>query len=394
MPVTSSPHFSPASVFSYERLGTDCDTKARRGRFVTAHGAVETPVFMPVGTQGTVKGITPAQLRELGAEIILGNTYHLYLRPGMDVVDKLGGLHRMAAWDGAILTDSGGYQVFSMRDIAKVDEGGVSFKSYLDGSKHRLTPEDAIAIQETIGSDIMMVLDECPPAGATRARVEAAMQRTHRWAARCVEARTREDSALFGIVQGGVDLELRRRSVDALRELPFEGYAIGGLSVGEDFERTHETVAQTAPLLPEDKPRYLMGVGTPEDLLLAVAAGIDMFDCVLPTRHARTARIMTRRGDYNLRNNRFRLDDRPLEPGCGCYTCQNFSRAYLRHLERAKEILFSTLASYHNLHVLLQLMREARAQIEAGTYRLWMDEVLANRRAGEEDAPLTRHGRD
>lgn len=370
-----------ANAFSFELLGVDPSgaTAARRGRFHTTHGSVDTPVFMPVGTQGTVKGLTPAQLHELGAEIILGNTYHLYLRPGMEVVERLGGLHRMAGWDRAILTDSGGFQIFSMRDIARIDEEGVVFRSYIDGDKHALTPEKAIAIQETLGSDIMMVLDHCPPSKETSPVVVAALERTHRWARRCVDARTREDNALFGIVQGGLDEGLRARSVDALTALPFEGYAIGGLSVGESSEDTWRVTGYTARLLPADKPRYLMGVGTPEDLLHCVSHGVDMFDCVLPTRNARNARILTRRGDINLRNARFRLDEGPLDETCGCYTCTHFSRAYLRHLDKAKEILMSTLASIHNLHYLLSLMREARDHIDAGTFAPWRDEQLAHR---------------
>ncbi len=377
-----APSSTPPRAFGFEVLATDPTTGARRGRVRTPHGTIETPVFMPVGTQGTVKGVTPAQLVELGAEIILGNTYHLYLRPGTEVVGALGGLHRMAAWDRAILTDSGGFQVYSLRDISKVTEDGVTFASHLDGARHTLTPEKAIAIQETLGSDIMMVFDECPPARAERSRVVAAMERTHRWARRCLDARRREDSALFGIVQGGVDLDLRRHSALTLRELPFEGLAIGGLSVGESADLTYATVAATAPLLPEGKPRYLMGVGTPEDLLTCVGHGVDMFDCVLPTRNARNGRILTSRGDLNIRNHRFRTDEQPLDPGCACYTCRHFSRAYLRHLNRSGEMLFATLATLHNLHYFLDLMARARAHIEEGSFAPWRDEALARRREG------------
>ena len=377
----SAPNASgPAGPFSFEVQAVDTATRARAGRMVTPHGVVETPIFMPVGTQGTVKGVTPAQLHELGAEIILGNTYHLMLRPGMEVVEALGGLHRMAGWDRAILTDSGGFQVYSLKDIAKVTEEGVHFRSYFDGSKHWLTPERSVAIQETLGSDIMMAFDHCPPADAPRAQVRAAMERTHRWARRSVDARTRHEGALFGIVQGGVDDALRTESARALMELPFDGYAIGGLSVGEAPPIMYRAVGHTAPKLPEDKPRYLMGVGTPEDLLTAIGHGVDMFDCVMPTRNARNARIFTPRGELNLRNARFRLDDEPLDPGCACYTCQHFSRGYLRHLDRAKEILFSTLASIHNLHYFLTLVRTARARIADGTFRAWRDETLAARR--------------
>ncbi|MEC9071755.1 MAG: tRNA guanosine(34) transglycosylase Tgt, partial [Myxococcota bacterium] len=345
--------------FRFEVLTTDPGCDARRGTVHTVHGTVQTPVFMPVGTQGTVKGVTPAQLTELGAQIILGNTYHLYLRPGMEVVGAHGGLHNMAGWDRPILTDSGGYQVFSLRDISTIKEEGVTFRSHVDGSRHLLTPEKAILIQETLGSDIMMVLDECPPGDAGPREVAAAVERTTRWARRCVEARERYDGALFGIVQGGSDAELRRRSAKALLELPFEGYAIGGVSVGEDRALLGQTVSVTAALLPPERPRYLMGVGTPEDLLQCVHAGVDMFDCVLPTRHARNGRLMTPDGDLNIRNATHRMDTRPIVEGCACYTCQNFSRAYLRHLDRSHEILSSTLGSLHNLHVLLDLMGQA-----------------------------------
>ena len=366
----------------FELLAVDPATGARRGRLHTAHGTVETPVFMPVGTQGTVKALTPAQLHELGAEIILGNTYHLYLRPGVEVVEALGGLHRMAGWDRAILTDSGGFQVFSLRAISRITEEGVTFRSHVDGSRHLLTPEKAVEVQELLGSDIMMAFDECPPSGCDARRAAAAVDRTTRWARRCVDARRLEGRALFGIVQGALSAELRARSTAALLELPFDGYAIGGLSVGESTEQMHAVAGSTAALLPAGLPRYLMGVGTPEDLLACTGHGVDMFDCVLPTRNARNARMLTARGDYNLRNARHRLDDRPVDPDCGCYTCRHFSRGYLRHLDRAREMLFSTLASYHNLYYLLTLMAEARRRIEDGTFGPWRTDVLAQRRAG------------
>lgn len=375
----------PAPVparFGFELLAADPGTEARRGRVTTAHGVVETPVFMPVGTLGTVKALTPAQLEELGAEIILGNTYHLYLRPGMEVVEALGGLHRMAGWTRPILTDSGGFQVFSLRDSARVEESGVTFRSHLDGSAHVLSPERAVAIQETLGSDIMMAFDECPPATAPLSVVRAAVERTTRWAKRCIAARTREDNALFGIVQGGIDRALRERSLQDLVDLPFDGLALGGLSVGESRELTWATVAALAPQLPASRPRYLMGVGTAEDLLVCVGHGVDMFDCVLPTRNARNGRVMTPEGDLNLRNNRFRTDDRPIDPACPCYTCRGFSRGYLRHLHKAEEILFSTLASLHNLAYLIELMRGARLAIEAGDYARYRDELLARRASG------------
>ncbi len=365
--------------FGFELLGDDRDTQARRGRLRTAHGTVETPVFMPVGTQGTVKGMDPSSLVHMGAEIVLGNTYHLYLRPGMEAVRALGGLHAMMGWERPILTDSGGFQVFSLRDSSKLTEEGVTFQSHLDGSKHLLTPERAIEIQETLGSDIMMAFDHCAPADVSRAEHAAASDRTTRWARRSVDARTREGNALFGIVQGGMDAELMARSATQLLELPFEGYAIGGLSVGETREEMNRMVAATAPLLPREKPRYLMGVGTPEDLLNSVASGVDMFDCVLPTRNARNGRLLTSRGDLNIRNAVHKLDDSPIDPDCACTTCARFSRGYLNHLDRAREILGSVLATTHNLHYLVNLMAEARAHIEAGDYGAWHQEVLLRR---------------
>ncbi len=373
--------------FKFELM--DCDagpTEARVGRFETAHGAVNTPVFMPVGTQGTVKSLTPQHLSDLGAEIILGNTYHLYLRPGMEVVEHLGGLHKMSGWKGPILTDSGGFQVFSLRERSSISEEGVLFRSHLDGSKHLLTPEKAIGIQETLGSDIMMAFDECPSAEASPQGIRDAVDRTTRWAKRCIEARTRDDNALFGIIQGGFDPQERARSASALLDLPFDGYAIGGLSIGEGREITREMVSVSAKLLPRDKARYLMGVGTPEDLLHSVGAGVDMFDCVLPTRNARNAKLFTSQGDINIRNAAYRMDERPIEEGCTCYTCSHFSRAYLRHLDRAKEILFATLASIHNLHVLIDMMRQARIHISEGTFDTWRLEVLTKRQRKDVNA--------
>jgi len=369
------------SAFGFQLLADDGASAARRGRLRTAHGTVETPVFMPVGTQGTVKGMDPAALQAMGAEIVLGNTYHLYLRPGMEAVAALGGLHTMMAWDRPILTDSGGFQVFSLRDTSKLTEEGVTFQSHLDGSKHLLTPALAMEIQETLGSDIMMAFDHCPPAGVGLAEHVAALERTTRWAKRCVDARRREDSALFGIIQGGMDATLRARSAAELLELPFDGYAIGGLSVGETRDEMDAMVLASAPLLPVDKPRYLMGVGTPEDLLRSVAAGVDMFDCVLPTRNARNGRLLTASGDLNIRNAVHRLDDQPIDPTCGCTTCARFSRGYLRHLDRAGEILASVLCTTHNLYFLIDLMAQARGKIAAGDYGDWYPEVLARRRS-------------
>jgi queuine tRNA-ribosyltransferase len=369
----------------FEVLGEDGATRARRGRLHTLHGTVETPVFMPVGTQATVKGVTPAQLHELGVEILLSNTYHLYLRPGPEVVHALGGLHKMMGWDRAILTDSGGFQVFSLRDLSKIDENGVTFASHLDGSRHLLTPEKSIAIQETLGSDVIMAFDHCPPGQAPVPEVRAAMERTARWARRCIDARTNDRYQLFGIVQGGIDLDLRRASLADLTALPFDGYALGGLSVGESRAATWSTIAAVTPTMPVDKARYLMGVGTPEDLLVSVAHGVDMFDCVLPTRNARNGRLLTADGDLNIRNLKHRTDDRPIDAACACYTCRNFSRGYLRHLSKANEILFATLASLHNLHYLLDLMRGARAALDAGTFASYRAEHLLRRGVDPDD---------
>ena len=370
-------------MIGFEVISEDTATRARRGRLHTRHGTVETPVFMPVGTQGTVKGVTPAPLHELGVEILLGNTDHLYLRPGTEVVAALGGLHQMMRWDRAILTDSGGFQVFSLRDLSRIEEQGVTFASHLDGSRHLLSPEKSIQIQEVLGSDVVMAFDHCPPGGASATDVRAAMERTARWARRCIDARTRDGYQMFGIVQGGIDLTLRRASLEDLTALPFDGYALGGLSVGESREATWSTIEAIAPLMPVNKARYLMGVGTPEDLLVSVGHGVDMFDCVLPTRNARNGRLLTADGDLNIRNHEHRLDDRPVDAACACYTCRaGFSRGYLRHLSKANEILFATLASLHNLHFLVDLMRRARAALEAGQYAAFRDENLARRAAG------------
>jgi queuine tRNA-ribosyltransferase len=368
-----------STQFSFELQGTDPHSAARCGVFHTAHGSVETPVFMPVGTQGTVKGVTPDQLEDLGAQIVLGNTYHLYLRPGMEVVEALGGLHKMMAWDRPILTDSGGFQVYSLRTMSKITEEGVTFQSHIDGDSHHLTPEKAIAIQECLGSDIMMAFDECPPARAEKKHVQTAMERTHRWAKRCIDARTRDDNALFGIVQGGVEADLRTESARVLTQLPFEGFALGGLSVGESPELTYAMVEHATGLLPAAKPRYLMGVGTPEDLLNAIGHGIDMFDCVMPTRNARNGRLYTSRGEINIRNSVHRLDPRPIDPACTCYTCTHYSRGMLRHLNRAKEILFNTLTSVHNLHYYVNLIKGAREAIRQGVYVAWRADILGAR---------------
>jgi queuine tRNA-ribosyltransferase len=351
-------------------------TQARLGRITTPHGEIHTPGFAPVGTQGAVKALDPQDLHELGAELILGNTYHLYLRPGADIVAELGGLHTFMGWDGPILTDSGGFQVFSLAENRKVSEEGALFRSHVDGSEHLFTPEKVVRIQEQLGADIIMCLDECAKP-EDRTYNEAALARTHAWAERCRRAQTRADQALFGIVQGGVFPSLREESALFLTGLDFPGYAIGGLSVGETKEQMRAMLDITAPLLPVDKPRYLMGVGAPEDLLEGVARGIDLFDCVLPTRLARNAALFTRKGRLNIRNAGFQRDARPIEEGCACSTCLRFSRAYLRHLFKSGELLAYRLATIHNLHFLLQLMRDIRTAIAADRFLEFKEHFLA-----------------
>jgi queuine tRNA-ribosyltransferase len=359
----------------YTLLHTDGESQARLGRLVTPHGEIATPAFAPVGTQATVKALDPRDLHDLGAELILSNTYHLHLRPGADVVAEMGGLHRFMGWDGPILTDSGGFQVFSLAANRVVNEEGVSFRSHIDGSQHLFTPEKVVYLQEQLGADIIMCLDECAEPH-NRAYNEEALERTHAWAVRCRAAQKRGDQALFGIVQGGIFADLRRDSARFLADLYFPGYAIGGLSVGESKEQMLEILDITTPLLPVDKPRYLMGVGAPEDLLEGVARGIDLFDCVLPTRLARNAAVSTREGRLNLRNARFEHDAGPIENDCTCYTCQTFSRSYLRHLFKAGEILGARLATIHNVHFLLQLMREVRTAVAQDRFIAFKQEFL------------------
>jgi queuine tRNA-ribosyltransferase len=350
--------------------------RARAGRLVTDHGEVETPVFMPVGTAGAVKAVTHADLRALGARIILGNTYHLMLRPGDALVRDLGGLHGFTGWERAFLTDSGGYQVFSLADLRRIDEEGVRFKSHLDGSLLHLTPERSIEIQSNLGSDIAMAFDECPPWPAAREAVAEATARTTRWAERSRRAHRRPGQWLFGIVQGGLHEDLRARSARELMALDFPGYAIGGLSVGEPRAERLRALEWMDPQLPEDKPRYLMGVGTPEELIEGVARGVDMFDCVLPTRNARNGQLFTRRGKVSLRNARYRGDPRPPDPDCGCPTCRSVSRAYLRHLHMAGEITGAVLATVHNLAFYLDTMRVMREHIGLGRFEEYREAAL------------------
>lgn len=367
-------------IVRYELLAQS--GQARRGRLHTPHGTVETPVFMPVGTVGAVKSMLPRDLEELGAEMILGNTYHLFLRPGHELVKERGGLHRFVSWKGSMLTDSGGFQVLSLAERRKISEEGVEFRSHLDGRKLFFTPESATEVQMALGADVIMAFDECPPSMNDRAYHEASMARTTRWAARCREA-WRQDSgtSLFGIVQGGLHEDLRKRHVEEICALDLPGYALGGYSVGEDPKAMHAGVAFSAPLLPADRPRYLMGVGTLEDLVRGVDAGIDMFDCVLPTRCARNALLFTRGGTgrMNMRNAAFARDDRPVDETCACYTCRTFSRAYLRHLYVAGEITAATLGTIHNLWTYLQLMRDMREAIAGDRFEAFVRAFFAGR---------------
>ena len=356
-------------AFSFSVLRT-CGA-ARRGVLRTPHGAVDTPAFMPVGTRAAVKGLSPAQLAETRTQIVLANTYHLMLRPGAAAVERLGGLHRFMGWGGAILTDSGGFQVYSLDELRRVDDDGVAFRSHLDGTPVRLTPESAIQIQNQLGADIVMVLDECPALPAEPGIMQDAVRRTVAWARRCRAAHQRTDQALYGIVQGGLDLELRRACLGQLVEIGFDGYALGGLSVGEPPKEMYTFLEGFAGELPADRPRYLMGVGTPADLVQAVTAGVDQFDCVLPTRNGRKGYAFTSAGTVRLRNACHKLAPEPLDGACDCYTCRSFSRGYLRHLFLSGEVLGGTLVSLHNIHFYQALMRQMRAALEGGTFDAW-----------------------
>ncbi len=361
---------------NFDLLATDKTTGARRGRLRTPHGTVETPVFMPCGTQATVKTLDPRDLHEVGCELVLCNTYHLSLRPGHETVKELGGLHRFMGWDGSILTDSGGYQVLSLSALRSITEDGVAFQSHLDGSRHSLSPEKAVEIQLALGADIIMALDECPAHSADYEYHQASMERTLRWATRCREAHPGDDPALFGIVQGGTYLDLRSRAAEATQQIGFPGYALGGLGIGEGPAQMYAVVAHTSALLPAEAPRYLMGVGTPQDLLEGIARGVDMFDCVLPTRNARNGGLFTSTGRINIKGADYARDERAVDPACACYTCRHFSRAYLRHLYVSNEILGLRLNTIHNLHYYADLMRRARQAIEAGTFSAWKADRL------------------
>lgn len=345
------------------------DGRARLGTMTLAHGEVQTPIFMPVGTVGSVKSLVPEDLKALGAEIILGNTYHLYLRPGMDVIKKFGGLHKFVGWDRPILTDSGGFQIFSLGQLRKITEKGCEFQSHIDGKKINLTPELAVEIQETIGADIHMVLDECTPYPATHDEARLSMERSMRWAQRCRDAKSRPELWQFGIVQGGMYKDLRKQSLEGLGEIGFEGYSIGGLSVGEPKPSMRETTDFCCELLPEDKPRYLMGVGTPLDIIESVNYGVDMFDCVMPTRNGRNGTLFTSLGKVNIKNQKHQFDESPLDPDCSCYTCKNFSRSYLRHLFVAKELTALRLLTLHNLTYYLKLVHDIREAIKEDRFQ-------------------------
>lgn len=362
-------------------LHQDNSCGARLGSLKTAHGLIETPIFMPVGTNATVKAMTPEDLLAVSAQIILANTYHLYLRPGHRLIEKLGGLHSFMNWDLPILTDSGGFQVFSLGELRKISEEGVKFQSHLDGSYHVLTPELAIQIQESLGADIIMCFDECPPATADYDYVRRSLELTSRWAQRCKNVHRRESQHLFGIIQGGMHNDLRARSLNEICSIGFDGYALGGLSVGEEKEQMYEVMECCAPLMPRNAPRYIMGIGAPEDLIEAVWHGYDMFDCVMPTRNARNGMLFTSQGRINIKAKIYEEDQGPLDPNCGCHVCRNYSRAYLRHLYRAGEILASQLNTYHNLFFYLDLMRQIREAIRENSYSDFRRSYLHNIRS-------------
>ena len=367
-------------AFSFDLIKKDTVSSARLGKLFTSHGEISTPVFMPVGTQATVKTLSPEDLINMGAEIILSNTYHLFLRPGHELIRDFGGLQKFMGWHRPVLTDSGGFQVFSLAELRKITEEGVTFQSHIDGgAKHFISPENAVEIQEALGADIIMAFDECIPFPATHDYARESLERTIRWARRCRAAKKDTGQALFGIVQGGMYPELRRHSAEALIEIGFDGYALGGVSVGETKPVMYEMIEASVPSLPQDKPRYLMGVGTPEDLVEGVDRGIDMFDCVMPTRNARNGTFFTSFGKVVIRNSQYEQDARPIDPECGCYTCRNFTRAYLRHLFNANEVLALRLGTVHNVFFYLELMRKVRASIGQGRFREFKREFLTKR---------------
>lgn len=369
--------FIPNQTFNFKVTAKDSQTNARTGIVHTAHGSFETPVFMPVGTQATVKALTPRDLKEVGSEIILSNTYHLFVRPGMEILQQFGGLHKFMGWEGPILTDSGGYQVFSLSRLRKITEEGVSFHSHFDGKEIFLSPEKVMEIQEIIGSDIAMIFDECPPPTKDRKKIQSSMELTLRWAARAKKYHRLEWQALFGIIQGGFFTDLRKESLERTVEIGFPGYALGGLCVGESREETLSVLDAVLPLLPEDKPRYLMGIGTAIDFFEAIERGADMFDCVNPTRYGRNGAAFTESGMTVVRNSKYSKDESPLSENCGCYTCKNFSRAYLRHLFNADEMLGPQLVSIHNVTFFIQLVKTIRETIRKGTFSQFKKEFIS-----------------
>lgn len=375
---------------NFNLIKTCIRTEARIGELVTSHGVVQTPVFLPVGSQATVKTLTPHEIRGIGFNMLLANAYHLYLRPGASLIEELGGLHNFMGWDGAILTDSGGYQVFSLAGLRNINDEGVSIRSHIDGSQHFITPEHAIKIQQSLGADIIMVLDECPPSDADFNQVRRAMNRTHLWAIRCRKAHQRKEQALFAIVQGGVFPKLRQKSVEYLTSLDFHGYAIGGLSLGEPKYVTWSIIKKTVPLMQQDKPRYLMGVGSPEDIVEAVSRGIDILDSALPTRVARNGALFTRLGRVNIKNTMYRKMDKPLDLECNCYSCKNFSAAYLHHLFRCSELLALRLATVHNLTFLSNLMMDIRKAILNDTFASIKEEFLKNYKPTDEQMRISQ----
>jgi len=375
---------------SFYLIQTCPDSKARAGEIKTPHGTVPTPVFLPVGSQGTVKTLTPEELKALGIPMVLANTYHLYLRPGIAVIEKMGGLHKFMGWDKAILTDSGGYQIFSLARLRQVSDEGVVFRSHIDGSEHHITPELITQFQEALGADIIMTLDECPAYDDSFEKVQTAMHRTHLWAERCQKSQQRNDQALYAIVQGGMFPQLRHQSAEYLTSLGFSGYAIGGLSVGEPKRVTLAMIEETVAFLPVDKPRYLMGVGSPEDIIEGVARGIDIFDSALPTRVARNGALFTWQGRHNIRNSTYAQMEQPIDPGCECYTCRTFSAAYLHHLFDCEELLAYRLATIHNLNFISNLMHKIRSAILNGTFPSFRDDFLASYKPTDEQIRLSQ----
>lgn len=377
-------------MHAFHLIQTCPDSQARAGELVTPHGVVPTPVLLPVGSQGTVKTLTPEEVKAIGMRMILANTYHLYLRPGIPAIERAGGLHKFMGWDGAILTDSGGYQIFSLARLRDVSDDGVVFRSHIDGSQHLITPELIIQFQESFGADIIMVLDECPAFNDSPQKVEKAVSRTHKWAERCLRAKKRDDQALYAIVQGGISPELRKMSARFLTSLDFAGYAIGGLSIGEPKDLTLAVTGETAALLPADKPRYLMGVGSPEDIVEGVARGIDIFDSALPTRVARNGALFTRLGRVNIQNADFSQADKPVDTECNCYTCRTFSAAYLHHLFKCRELLGYRLATIHNLTFMASLMHKIRGAIIDGTFKSFKTDFLVAYKPTDEETRLSQ----